>query len=186
VVIDIGTGSGSNVLRRAAREPRTLFIGIDSDASAMTDASRRAARPARRGGSANVIFLATGAETLPGPLAQSADEVTVVLPWGSLLAAVLEPSSRTLAGIGACLNETGSLRVIVSAQERDTRVGEVLDERRAAALALEYESAGYRVLEARAATRADVDAMSSGWGRRLGIPERRPAWLFELSRRAAT
>jgi 16S rRNA (adenine(1408)-N(1))-methyltransferase len=181
VVIDIGTGSGSAVLRRAAREPRTLFLALDADAAALADASRRAARPARRGGLANVVFVAAAAEALPGILAACADEATVVLPWGSLLSAVLDPAGDSFARVVACVRRGGLLRVLVSSAERDARrTGAVLDDVHAADLARAYECAGLTVVTARHATRADVDELSSGWGRRLGIPERRGAWLFEL------
>jgi 16S rRNA (adenine(1408)-N(1))-methyltransferase len=181
VVVDIGTGSGSAVLRRAAREPDTLFVALDADARAMADASRRAARPTRRGGRDNVIYLVTAAEALPGDLCGIADEVTVILPWGSLLSAVLDPGSATLAGIAQVLRRNGELTMLVSTQPRDRiATGIELDERAARELARCYKEAGFETLELRPAGRSDVEQLSSGWGRRLGIPERRPAWLFRL------
>ena len=47
-------------------------------------------------------------------------------------------------------------------------------------LAARYEKCGLEVVECRDATREDVIRYSSGWGQRLGIPERRSAWLFRL------
>jgi predicted RNA methylase len=185
VVVDIGTGSGSAVLRRAAREPETLFLALDADASAMADVSRRAARPARKGGRENVLFLAAAAEELPGTLAGIADETAVVLPWGSLLTAVLNPEGDTFEGVLATAKACGELTILVSAQERDQIAGTApLDGTAAAALSSRYESCGLTVVERRPATRADVDRYSSGWGRRLAIPERRSAWLFRIRARA--
>jgi 16S rRNA (adenine(1408)-N(1))-methyltransferase len=179
VVVDIGTGSGSAVLRRAAREPETLFIALDADASGRADASRRAARSPARGGRANVIFLVVAAETLPDALAGIADELTVILPWGSLLHAVVDPTSHELAGIAACLAPLGLLTVLVSATARDGLPGlGQLDDAGASMLARRYIDAGFDLIECRAATRTDVELLSSGWGRRLGIPERRCAWLL--------
>lgn len=184
MVVDIGTGAGSAVLRRAAREPETLFLALDADASAMADASRRAARPSRKGGRANVIFLVAAAQELPGALCGIADELTVILPWGSLLAAVLDPRRDTFAGLVAAVKSGGELTVLVSAQERDQIAGSAtLDERAASQLAAAYERCGLAVIELRPATREDVERYSSGWGRRLGIPDRRSAWLYMLQRR---
>jgi 16S rRNA (adenine(1408)-N(1))-methyltransferase len=169
------------VLRRAAREPGTLFVALDADASAMFDASRRAARPSRKGGMSNVMFLAAGAEALPGALCGMADEATVILPWGSLLVAVLEPESATFAAITRVLKPGGELTILVSAQERDGVAGTIdLDDAAARDLAAAYCRDGLDLLELRPASRADVELLSSGWGRRLGIPERRHAWLFRL------
>jgi 16S rRNA (adenine(1408)-N(1))-methyltransferase len=178
VAIDIGTGSGSGVLRRAAREPRTLFIALDADASALADGSRRAARPSRRGGLANVMFLAAAAETLPADLRALAHEATVILPWGSLLRATLEPECPTFAGIAAVVKSGGELTVLVSAEQRDN--GTKLDASATAQLADRYRRAGCELVEWRPADRKDVERYSSGWGRRLGIPERRDAWLYCL------
>jgi 16S rRNA (adenine(1408)-N(1))-methyltransferase len=181
VVIDIGTGSGSAVLRRAAREAETLFIAIDADARAMADVSRRAARPPRRGGRANVIFLAAAAESLPDVLCHVAHEATVALPWGSLLQAAVDPASAGFAGIAECLAATGELTILVSATGRDGLAGlGELNASAADALAQRYCSAGLEVAEFRQATRDDIELLSSGWGRRLGIPERRQAWLYKL------
>ena len=101
MVIDIGTGSGSAILRRAAREPDTFFVGLDADARAMADASGRVGRPARKGGRDNVIFVVAAAEELPAQLRGIADDATVILPWGSLLSAVLQPGSAVFEGIAA-------------------------------------------------------------------------------------
>jgi Putative methyltransferase len=183
VAVDIGTGSGSAVLRRAAREPETLFIALDADSRAVADASRRAARPARRGGLLNVAFFAAAAESLPGELRSVADEATVILPWGSLLRATLEPECAVFAGIAGVVKQGGELTIIVSAEERDN--GTRLDAGAARQLAARYRLSGLEVVEWRAATRADIERYSSGWGRRLGIPERRDAWLYRLRRNAA-
>ena len=173
------------MLRRAAREPQTLFVALDADAGAMNDASRRAARPSRRGGLGNVIFLVVAAEALPGALCSIADEVTVILPWGSLLAAVLDPASATFRGVAAVLKARGFLTFLVSAEERDKVAAAVeLDADAAHRLARRHEAAGFEVLELRAGSRADVEWLSSGWGRRLGIPDRRQAWFLRARARA--
>ena len=75
--------------------------------------------PAHKGGRDNVIFLAAAAEELPAQLGGMADESTVILPWGSLLSAVLEPGEAAFGGIAATLRPGGELTVLVSAQPRD-------------------------------------------------------------------
>ena len=88
-MIDLGTGDGRFVLAAAAADPDTLVIGIDASAGAMAEASRRAARPARRGGLPNALFVVAAAEALPPELDGVADVVTIQLPWGSLLRGAL-------------------------------------------------------------------------------------------------
>ena len=125
------------------------------------------------------MFLVAAAEALPGDLCAIADEVTVILPWGSLLSAVFDLGSATLVRIAQVLKHSGEMTILVSAQKRDGITGEVeLDASAALDLAQRYDAAGFETVELRPASRSDVEQLSSGWGRRLGIPERRQAWLF--------
>ena len=178
--IDIGTGTGQAVLRRARLNPNELVIGVDADALAMADASRRAAARPLRGGLSNALFLAAAAEHLPGPLARTADHVTIALPWGSLLRALLTPDMDLIHRLSALLRATGELEILVSATGRDAAAANITLKSGADAvrLAVPFESAGLQVVECRLATESDINRLSSRWGRRLGIPARRQAWLF--------
>ncbi|MGZ8726513.1 MAG: class I SAM-dependent methyltransferase [Aeromicrobium sp.] len=180
VVIDLGTGTGQSVLRAARRAPDVLVIGVDTDAAAMREASHAAARPERRGGLPNSLFLVEAAEALPGPLSGRADLVTVALPWGSLLRGLLSADRELLGAVTALLKPRGEIELLLSTAPSDglpVRLSNETDVRR---LADAYESAGLNVLEWRVATAGDIAELSSGWGRRLGIPERRTAWIFRL------
>ena len=64
-------------------------MGIDADAAAMAESSRRAAAPVSRGGLPNALFVVAAAEALPAGLAGAFDRVTVNLPWASLLRGAL-------------------------------------------------------------------------------------------------
>jgi hypothetical protein len=181
VVVDIGTGSGRAVVRRAAREPGTMFVGIDAEASAISEVSRRAARSTARGGLPNTLFLTAAAEEMPGPLTGTADSITIALPWGSLLRAVLEPGSAAFTRISATAKPCAQIEVLISSTGGDAASeGLVLDQPFAASLARRYGASGFRVEECRPASAADVVRLSSGWGKRLGIPERRQAWIYRL------
>jgi SAM-dependent methyltransferase len=168
VVIDIGTGTGQAVLRRARREPRTLVIGVDAEASAMADASRRAAASVKKGGLPNALFVAESAERLPGLLEGRADLVTVALPWGSLLRGILAADSAIVAGVRDLLKPGGELVLLLSE----------LDQSQVHALADRFER--LEPVEVREATGSDVAALSSGWARRLGVPGSRAAWVVRL------
>ena len=183
MVIDIGTGDGAAVIRGARRSPATLHIGIDSDASSMRDASRRAVRPVAKGGVPNALFVVAAAETLPVELRERADVVTVTLPWGSLLRGLLGPSDDVVAQIRALLRAGGRLELLLSTSDRDQGLP-VLDDAAWLRLAESYRELGLVLCEVRPATAADVDAAGSSWGKRLGIPARRAAWRasFERSR----
>lgn len=153
------------MLRRARAEPETLVIGIDAEAAAMRAAARRAAAAPARGGVANALFLVEAAERLPGTLDGRADLVTVALPWGSLLRALLGPDADVLARMAALLRADGELVLLLT--------DELVDPCR-------YSEAGLQPVQCRAATAADVERLSSAWGKRLGATRRRSAkvWRF--------
>jgi 16S rRNA (adenine(1408)-N(1))-methyltransferase len=78
------------VLRLAHAAPRRLVIGVDTNASGFREASRRAARPAPRGGAPNALFLVADASAALENLYGRIDELHITLPWGSLLRVVVE------------------------------------------------------------------------------------------------
>ena len=181
VVIDLGTGSGQAVLRRARQYPNELVIGVDADAAAMADASRRAAASPRRGGLPNAMFLVAPAEELPGALAGTADELVVALPWGSLLRGILDTDVALLEKMRACLRARGEMELLLSTTARDGQRGLSLENAPdAACLAARFAVLGLDVREWRGADESDVTRLSSSWAKRLGIPARRPAWFFSL------
>jgi 16S rRNA (adenine(1408)-N(1))-methyltransferase len=158
------------VLRRARREPRSLVIGVDAEASAMAEASRRAAANLKKGGLPNALFLAESAEHLPGALTGRADLVTVVLPWGSLLRGILAADVAIVSGLRDLLRPAGEIVLFLSEIDReqvDALIGRLVS---------------FGAIEVREATEADVSALSSGWARRLGIPGNRPGWIIRLRR----
>ena len=73
------------------------------------------------------------------------------------------------------------IEILISSTVRDAASdGLVLDDPFAASLAQRYAAAGFRVEQCRPASAADVARLSSGSGQRLGIPERRQAWIYRL------
>lgn len=155
--MDLGTGDGRAVLARAAADPDSLVVGLDASASGMADASRRAAR-ARL---SNVVFVAADALALPDALAGFADELTITLPWGSLLHAAVTADPRLVRLVRA----GGRIELLVSASAADSATG--LARVDPAALAEAYRATGVGGIRVRPATIADIRAAGSSWGKRL-------------------
>jgi len=178
VAIDLGTGDGAAVLQRARREPTTLAIGVDPVASAMAETSARAARRADRGGLPNALFAVTSVEQLPPELANRADEVTVILPWGSLLDGIVGADPAVVGSMAALLRPGGRLEIVVSSVPRDGH--RPLD---AAGLAAAFRAFDVTSLETRAVTLPELRALGSTWAKRLraGTPER-PATRLRFRR----
>jgi 16S rRNA (adenine(1408)-N(1))-methyltransferase len=89
-IVDLGTGDGAAVVRIARANPSALVIGVDTDASGLREVSGRAARPVRKGGLPNALFLVAEASIALVALRGRVHDLRITLPWGSLLRLVLE------------------------------------------------------------------------------------------------
>jgi 16S rRNA (adenine(1408)-N(1))-methyltransferase len=171
VTIDVGTGDGRAVLAAAA-DPRTLAIGLDANAAAMAEASRRAARPACKGGMPNVAFVLAAAEAPPAEFAEIAGLVTVRFPWGSLLRGCLGAADAIAAGVAGLVAPSGALELLLAPSARDGLEGipveppAIVD-----AAASAFRAHGFELAEGRLATHQEVRASGSTWAKRLG-PDR--------------
>jgi 16S rRNA (adenine(1408)-N(1))-methyltransferase len=135
----------------------------------MAEASRRAARPARRGGRPNACFIVAAAEAPPAAIQGIADLVTVRFPWGSLLRGCVGQDAAVAAGVAELLAPGGTLELLLAPASQDglegvpTAVGEVV-----AAAATAFEPFGLAVATGRIASAAEVVASGSTWAKRLG------------------
>ncbi len=109
------------MLARARREPAALVVGVDAAAVAMAESSLRAARPARKSGLPNALFVVAAAERPPAELTGIAAEVTITMPWGFLLrgALALDDACAAAAGIASLLAPGGGVRILLSIDPRD-------------------------------------------------------------------
>jgi len=180
VIVDLGTGDGRAVVARASAEPRNFVIGVDANAAAMAESSRRASRsrgPAGR----NALFLVYSAEALPGPLVGVADLVTVTMPWGSLLRGVLGRDPAALRGIASIVAPGGAVEILASVTPADGIPGlAALDASAEAGIASAWAAIGFEPESMRPATADDMQRARSSWARRLGY---RRVWRITLARR---
>lgn len=112
VVIDIGTGDGSYVVKSARENPDTFYIGIDAAAENLSHHSQKAAKKPQKGGLPNALFVHASVEALPQELAGVASQITINLPWGSLLKAVALPDVAILRDIAKLCRPQATLRVV--------------------------------------------------------------------------
>ena len=171
------------MLARAVTRPSELVLGVDANHAAMAEASRRAARPIRRGGLPNAHFIVAAIESLPPELAGVGDLVTVHFPWGSLLRGATGADPQVAERLAILVAAGGRLRLLLSGAPSDARRG--VSEIDPSHVVATFERLGLEDVEVRSATVADAHAARSSWGRRLlssGNGARR-AWLFELARK---
>lgn len=185
VIVDIGTGDGRFVYQSARENPAKFFIGIDANAKPLEKISMKATRQPAKGGATNVLFVQAAIENLPDELNDTADEIHIHFPWGSLLRAIAlgeEEALRSLHRIGTpgCLLEV----VIGIDPKRDQTEVERLNLPELSAeyikkiLAPKYEAAGLLIRESGIVRPGDWGHLRSSWARRLKGNDQRAVVYF--------
>jgi 16S rRNA (adenine(1408)-N(1))-methyltransferase len=152
----------------------------------MAESSRRADRPAGKGGVPNLLFVVAAAERPPDVLRNRVDDVRIVFPWGSLLRGALALDDVAAAGIAALVAPGGIVQALVSVAERDSVTTDLrpLTAGDGETLARRWAAHGLTVTCFEPAAPEVVAASGSTWARRLttAAGATRPVWQLELRR----
>jgi 16S rRNA (adenine(1408)-N(1))-methyltransferase len=174
VIVDIGTGDGRFVYRSAREHPLKFFIGIDTNAKALEKISMKVTRKENKGGRQNVLFVRAAIEQLPPELDNTADQIHIHFPWGSLLRAVATGEPDSLRGLHRISAPGCLLEVVIGVyRERDRRELERLGLSEFSVdfvqktLTLRYQESGFKVKESGVLATADWQKLHTSWARRL-------------------
>ncbi len=145
-----------------------LYIGADAVADNLREAARRARAKPARGGTPNGLFGRMALADAPGELGGLADRLTVLLPWGSLLAAVVLPEDDGLRRLRQICAPGAELRIVVGIDpiaDAATRLPP-LDDAALRALPARYAAAGFEVTAERISPET-VAALGTTWAAKL-------------------
>ena len=182
MTIDLGTGDGRLPYALALQSPDRLFVGVDASVAGLRAVSERAIRARVE----NLLYVRAAVEALPCELSNVADRITVVLPWGSLLATVAQPSETRLRAVRGLCQPGARLSVVLAVDDgRDRaeirRLGlPALDRSHLEGpLATGYAAAGFAVARARRLGVDELHRWPSTWARRLGHARERSVLAIE-------
>ncbi|MGH2448756.1 MAG: hypothetical protein ACRDFS_09185, partial [Chloroflexota bacterium] len=105
--LDLGTGDGRYVLSTARAHPNQFVIGVDACRENLQRSSRCAPN--------NALFVIANALALPPELGGIASQISIVFPWGSLLAGILDVDKPVLEGVAASSRRGASLEIVLNA-----------------------------------------------------------------------
>jgi 16S rRNA (adenine(1408)-N(1))-methyltransferase len=153
----------------ARNHPENLVVGLDASADAMRRTAARAAAKPGRGGLPNALFVWAAVEQLPAELT-GVDEVHVLMPWGSLLRALVAPDEIVLAGVAAACVPGARFLVTLNLHAWRPRVPEVGDTAEPAPESAPelLAAAGWQVETAEYLDDAGIAALGTSWTKRLG------------------
>jgi len=166
-------------------------IGVDATTEGLRDTSRRLAAKPTRGGLPNALLGRLALADAPGELAGLADALTVLLPWGSLLAAVARPDAAALHSLHGVCKPGARVRVLFGygveterAAMRDLALPP-LEADTLTALERTYEEAGFTVA-GRFVPLDEVRALPTTWAKRLAYSGRERQFIELAGRSLAT
>ncbi|HEX8288549.1 MAG TPA: class I SAM-dependent methyltransferase [Pyrinomonadaceae bacterium] len=174
VIVDIGTGDGRFAYKAARQNSNKFYIGIDANARPLEKISMKATRKPAKGGLPNVLFVQAAIEDLPEELNETADEIHIHFPWGSLLRAVITGDENVLNSLRRICAPECLLEIIVGIEEeRDKSEIERLGLPRLSSdyftniLIPKYNTAGFELLEKGVLPVSDWSKLETSWARKL-------------------
>ena len=183
-IVDVGTGDGRFAYHLASADPARLAIGIDALDEPMGEIAAKSARKPARGGRPNLVLLRAAIEALPPELLGVADEVSVQLPWGSLLEGIVLARDDVLGGLAALCAPSARLAVTLNGEIwldstplRYEHLPVPTPEYVADVVAAGLARVGISFGAARYASAAEAKALPTTWARKLGHGRAHPSFV---------
>jgi 16S rRNA (adenine(1408)-N(1))-methyltransferase len=174
VVFDIGTGDGRFVSRMAAENPDKFFVGIDANAKPLEKPSMKATRKPAKGGLPNALFVQAAVEDLPEEFDDTADEIHIHFPWGSLLRAVCLGDPPVLSSLFRISAPECLLEIVIGIDpERDATEIErleipALDHAYIKEVLIpKYVAAGFEFVESGVMSADEWSCIETSWAKKL-------------------
>jgi len=173
LLLDLGTGDGKHVLAVARSRPDALVVGLDAGPDAMRPTAAKAARKPAKGGQPNALYAWGSVERLPVELSDVA-EVHCLMPWGSLLRALVTPDEDVLRAVAAVCRPGAPFLVTLNLHAWRPPVAEVgstpepTPDTAADQLAPAYARAGWTLETAYRVDAEELASLGTSWTKRLG------------------
>lgn len=185
IELDLGTGNGRYIYKKAQENPEKLYIGIDPAEKQLRKYSKKAIRK----NLGNALFVLASAEMLPKELVDSADRLNILLPWGSLLDYVANFEKKRIQEILNLLKSKGILRIIFgyNLEQEPTETErlelEKLDKKYVEEkLIPKYENLNLELLEYKKLEKEELRNLETSWSKKLSFGKPRPVFHIEFQK----
>jgi 16S rRNA (adenine(1408)-N(1))-methyltransferase len=184
VVIDVGTGDARWAYRQAKANPSWLVIGLDPARDRMREMATRLARKPAKGGVDNLLLVPRAVEMAYPELHGRADAIHVLLPWGTLLRAVVLGEKAGLGAVRTLAKPGATVEVVVGTdvwddpvplEARDLPIVSV--DYTEQTLAPRYDAAGLPIDSVHLLSDEEWRAIPSTWARRLADAKTEPKFI---------
>lgn len=183
VVVDIGTGDGRYVFKNALLNPKAFYIGIEPSRKQIEIYSKKTIRAK----TPNVLFVLNSLEGIQNELDDVATQITINLPWGTLLQVIAKPDQTQIHTLAKMLKPNGIIEIIFGyTQETEpsevTRLGlSTLDLtfiRNNVVPVFEKET--LMLSDARLVQKEELKNFESTWSKKLSFGKDRPVFYLRF------
>lgn len=185
LIIDIGTGEGEFVYKKAKQDKDAMFIGIDTSVDSMQQYSLKSAKKPEKGGLKNVVYMVANADNLPDDLLCKADKIFINLPWGSLRDGIIKGEHSFLNSIRKIAKENASLEIYISycnlyeKQEIESRsLPTLTDSYLCNELKAIYKRYGINITQVSVLNNEDLKKIETKWAKKLGYGKKRDVFYM--------
>lgn len=185
LVIDIGTGEGEFIYKKAKQDQEIMYIGIDTSADSMLQYSVKSAKKPEKGGLRNVMYVVANANDLPDALTSTADRIFINLPWGSLRDGIIKGEHSFLSGIKKIAKANTTLEIYVS--YCDLYEKQEIENRQLPALTVaylrnvindKYKKYGISITHVSVLDNEDLRKIETKWAKKLGYGKKRDVFYM--------
>ena len=185
VEIDLGTGDGRFVYKKALENPEILFIGIDPSEKQLEIYSKKAARKRLK----NALFVLGSAEILPVELNGKADKLYIILPWGTLLQLIIKPTSQGLEKLKQLLKPMAEITMVFGyspelepSESRRLDLPEVDEKYINDEIAPVFQKNGFKINSLEKMFPQKLDELDSTWSKKIRLTTSRPLFIMQITR----
>jgi 16S rRNA (adenine(1408)-N(1))-methyltransferase len=181
--IDLGTGDGQYVFKNALKNKETLYIGVEPGLKQLGEYSKKSIKQKI----SNVLFVVGSLEIFPNELIGTADELTIILPWGSLLQSIVNPTEESLNTIKNILKKNGHLIIYfgyapeLEPSETKRLNLDLLDKNYIENNILPvFQGVGFSKISYDCITKDEMSTLASSWAKRIQTNNKRQIYKLDL------
>ncbi len=182
-VIDLGTGDGRLVYEKSIEDPKALYIGIDPSQKQLQTYSKKAQKDKRY----NALFILGSIEVFPPEIQELADQFYIILPWGSLLEAIVRPTQKTVLLINKIMRDKGILEIILGyahdsepSETKRLNLPKINVEYIKETVLPIFSRTGFTLMELKQLQKNELKTLKTTWGKKLTFGKERPIFRIVM------
>ena len=186
IIIDIGTGDGKFIYNLAKQYPNRFFIGIDPNHKGVINQSAKIYKKPAKGGLNNILYVLASVEDLPDELNDSANQIFIILPWGSLLDGIVKVRKKVFRSIQKIAKKRAQIDIVLgyekTAEGRQIDLPEINLNYINNKMRYKLENLSFKIKEIKEIDKQNIKEINTSWAKKLSFGKNRSFFYISLSK----